>query len=128
MPQTPQFLDVSQYRGVTIAQLLEERLLEPPTIADTSTALRALVDNQGTPLILLDFSRVTRFSSAALGMVVELHQHVRNRGGHLCLANITPQIGEVFRITRLDEVLNMAASNPEGVALLKRLAEADSRP
>jgi anti-sigma B factor antagonist len=122
MSQTPQHLTVSEHKGVTVVQLLEQRVLEPGTIAEISSALREVADRLRRPLVLLDFTRVTRFSSAALGMVVELHQHLRNRNGHLCLANVSAQIAEVFRITRLDQVLNIQPTSAEAVAALQSLS------
>lgn len=122
MLQTSQFLGISKYKGVTIVQFLEQYILETETISEITQTLRALTDQVKRPLVLLDFAKVSRFGSVGLGMVVWLHQELRNHDGHLCLANIAPQIMDGFRITRLERILNIAQTTVDGVNLLNALA------
>jgi anti-anti-sigma factor len=49
----------------------------------------------------VDLARVTYLTSAALEEFLALHRRVRACGGQLTVENVTPQVYEVFEITRL---------------------------
>jgi len=57
----------------------------------------------GLAHILLNFSNVEYLSSAALGKLITLNKKLGQAGGKLILCNISPEILEVFEITKLDK-------------------------
>ena len=58
--------------------------------------------------LLLDFSDVAFISSKVLGQVITLDKVVKASGGRLKLCNVRPEIYELFRLTRLDRVFEIA--------------------
>ena len=58
-------------------------------------------------------------SSSALGMLITLHKRIRERGGELRLCGIQPAILEVFVITRLNEIFQIAPTREQAVQSLK---------
>src|SRR4051794_4767537 len=54
---------------------------------------------------LLDFSKVERISSEDLGTLVGLHRRVREAAGRLTLFNLSPDVYDVFLVTRLHTLL-----------------------
>jgi anti-anti-sigma factor len=57
--------------------------------------------------LVLDFSDVHYLSSAALGKLINLKRKVATVRGKLRLRGIHPDLLEIFRITRLDQVLEI---------------------
>jgi anti-sigma B factor antagonist len=54
--------------------------------------------------------------SAGMGVVVNYHVHCQNKGGKLIAVGVTPRIMELFKITRVDAVIRMAATVEEAEA------------
>jgi anti-sigma B factor antagonist len=50
---------------------------------------------------------VEHLSSAALGVLITLNKQVSDSKGKLKLSDITPQIYEVFKITRLNKLFDI---------------------
>jgi anti-anti-sigma factor len=72
---------------------------------------------KATPLTILDLTEVPYMDSAGMGVVVNFHVHCQNQGGKLIAVGVSPRIMEVFKITRVDSVIAMAATVEEAEAL-----------
>lgn len=66
--------------------------------------------------LLLDFSRVEFMSSAMIGQIMKLNTQCKKDKIQLKLCNICPNIMEIFKITRLNKVLEI---HPDGVKALE---------
>jgi anti-sigma B factor antagonist len=100
-------LNVRKQDDIRIVQFEDRKILEELTINTIGERLSELADADSTPKILLDFRKVEHLSSAALGMLITLNKQIAERKGRLVLANIHPQIFEVFKITRLNKLFNI---------------------
>lgn len=69
--------------------------------------------------VLLHFGRVTFMSSAALGMLIRLKKKCKEFDIALKLCNISPDIGEVFKITGLDKVFDIHADAADAMESFK---------
>jgi len=81
--------------------------LDEETITSVRDALDALVDETGQSRLLLDFANVNYVSSMALATLVMLHKKLHANGRLLTIHNLTPQVHEVFKVTRLDKFLHL---------------------
>ena len=116
--QSPR-LNVTTAEGVTVVELTHRKILDEINISQIGEQLNAMVDAAETPKLVLDFSNVSHMSSSALGMLITVHKHVREKEGDLRLCNIQPSIYEVFVITRLNEIFEISKSREEAVESLK---------
>ena len=107
MTQPRANITTRQQDGVTVVQLQDRKILEEMVINNIGESLAHLMENQTRPQLLLDFTNVEHLSSAALGMLITLHKQLADKRGQLVLANIHPQIFEVFKITRLNKLFNI---------------------
>lgn len=57
--------------------------------------------------LILDLSDVHFIASAALGRLVGLKNRVHSVGGRFTIRQVSPELMEIFRITRLDHIFNM---------------------
>ncbi|UCE60700.1 MAG: STAS domain-containing protein [Phycisphaerales bacterium] len=107
MAEDAPHLSVSEFNGVKVVEFADRKILEELSIDEIGEELGKLVDDAGDVKVLLDFRNVEHLSSAALGMLIKLNKKIGDRGGKLKLSEITPQIYEVFKITRLNKLFEI---------------------
>src|SRR5262245_32393820 len=66
--------------------------------------------DSGISVIVLDLSKVHLMPSLALGLLVQIANKCKARQQKLKLAGVQQQLRQVFAITRLDRVLELAPS------------------
>lgn len=93
--------------GARVVEFADRRILEEPCISEIGEELTKLVQDGPKPRLLLSFKNVEHLSSAALGMLITLSKQVDEHQGKLRLSDITPQIYEVFKITRLNKLFEI---------------------
>lgn len=104
-------------KGVTVARICAEAILNESQVRAFGQALLALADLPGRRVIL-NFLGVQHLTSLALGELIRLHKRLAESGGELCLADIDPRIYELFSITRLDRLFRIFDREEEAVAVL----------
>ena len=107
---------VSHEGDITVVELTDRKILDEVNISQIGDRLRDLVAQADKPRLVLDFVGVSHMSSSALGMLITIHKHVKEKAGELRLCNIQPTIYEVFVITRLNEIFNICQSREEAVS------------
>src|SRR3990172_5222233 len=100
-------VSVKNSSGVNIVEFADRKILEELSIAEIGEELSRVVAGMKDVKLLLSFKNVEHLSSAALGMLITLHKVVGERKGRLKLSDITPQIYEVFKITRLNRLFSI---------------------
>ena len=81
---------------------------------------------RGEKRFLIDFAHTGYIDSSGLGVLVSLSKKIRERGGELRLANLDGDLRALFRLTRLDTLLEMADGDDDGLA--ERPASLGPRP
>lgn len=115
MASTDSRLRVRRQDDVTHVEFIDRNILDEANIQLIGEEIAGLVEAQPKPKLLINFTNVDHLSSAALGTLITINNKVRNRGGQLRLANIDPQIYEVFVITRLNKIFNIHESADDAV-------------
>ncbi|HEY7116057.1 MAG TPA: STAS domain-containing protein [Tepidisphaeraceae bacterium] len=116
MPDAPERLKVTDHKDVKVIDFIESKILDEANIADIGQQLTALVEAKDRPKLLLDFHNVDHLSSAALGMLINVNNRVKQQSGQLRLSNIRPQIMEVFEITKLNKLFKILPTRAEALA------------
>ena len=116
MPEQSPPVSIIEDKNVRIVEFTNNRILDEANIAEIGATLNSLIDEVDQPRLLLDFTSVDHLSSAALGMLINANNRIKQRNGQLRLANIKPQIFEVFRITKLDRLFKIHNDRPEALA------------
>ena len=94
--------------GVTVVSFIDTKIVTEENIQEVGDQLYQLVDVEGKRQLLLNFGNVQYLSSAALGKLINLKKKVGAVKGKLKLCCIHPDLLEVFRITRLDQVFEIS--------------------
>jgi anti-sigma B factor antagonist len=116
MSETSTPINVTEQKDIRIVEFRDQKILDEANIAEIGQTLTGLIDAHEYPKILLDFSNVDHLSSAALGMLINANNRIRARNGQLRLANIKPQIFEVFVITKLNKLFRIMGTREEALA------------
>ena len=106
-PSSPSRLRVKQQKDVTQVEFIDRNILDESNIQQIGEEIGELVEAAPSPRLLISFSNVDHLSSAALGTMITINNKIKVKKGQLRLANIDPQIFEVFKITKLDKIFQI---------------------
>jgi anti-anti-sigma factor len=107
------FLMVQAYEGNVLAKVMKERLLDLATITALADALNALLDRYPRISLVVDLSDVGYLSSAMLARLVAINKKVRQFKGRMALTSVKPDILQLFKVTKLDQLFDFAADAQE---------------
>ncbi|WP_164100989.1 STAS domain-containing protein [Candidatus Laterigemmans baculatus] len=110
-------LVVVDKEDISVVRFVDRKIIDASEIEQLGAELLSLVDIQQRKRLLLNFEGVEFLSSAALNKLITLHTRVKRAGGTVRICNLHPQIREVFAITRLDRMFEIASSESAGLAM-----------
>ncbi len=106
---------ITDVDGVTQVEFVDRNILDEANIQAIADEIHGALDRSENPKLLLNFANVDHLSSAALGALITINSKVKDRSGSLRLANIDPQIYEVFLITRLNKLFEIHETAEEAL-------------
>ncbi len=109
-------LRVLDHDGVTRIEFLDRNILDEANIQQIGEEITRIVSDRSEPKVLISFENVDHLSSAALGTLITINNKIRSKDGQLRLANIDPQIYEVFVITKLNKLFQIHDSTEQALA------------
>jgi len=98
-----------------IVEFVDRNILDEANIQAIGDEIKQLVEPESKPKLLISFANVDHLSSAALGTLITINNMVRGKGGQMRLADIDPQIYEVFVITRLNKLFTIHETSAEAM-------------
>ena len=112
-------LMVQRKEEVTIVEFMDWNIIDEAAIQQIGEQINQLVEQSAYPKLLISFENVDHLSSAALGTLITVNNQIRRKDGQLRLANIDPQIQEVFVITKLNKLFQIHDSTDGALASFK---------
>ena len=119
MPRADSRLRITTQDGITRIEFVDRNILDEANIQQIGEEISELIEADPRPRLLISFANVDHLSSAALGTLITIHNRVKGRAGQLRLANIDPQILEVFVITKLNTLFEIHDTTDSAVASFK---------
>jgi anti-sigma B factor antagonist len=116
MPEQNPPVALTRQKDIRIVEFTNSKIIDEMNIAEIGQTLTSIIDEPGPPKLLLDFGLVDHLSSAALGMLINANGRIKSKNGQLRLANIKPQIYEVFKITQLNKLFHIHPTRQEALA------------
>ena len=113
---TPPVAVTTSNNDVSIVEFTDRKILDETNIAEIGARVNELIDQSLRPRLLLDFGNVDHLSSAALGMLINANNRIREKNGELRLCDIKRQILEVFAITKLDKLFRIYPTREAALA------------
>ena len=109
-------LRIADQDGITRIEFVDRNILDEANIQQIGDEISMLIDSQESPKLLISFENVDHLSSAALGTLITINNKIRGKSGQLRLANIDPQIYEVFVITKLNKLFEIHEGAEQAIA------------
>ena len=115
MEQPSSHLRIKRTDGIAMVEFADRKILEELSIQEIGDELAQLVEAEPGIKLLLNFRNVDHLSSAALGMLITLNRKVQEHSGMLKLSDISRQIFEVFKITKLNRVFDIHETSEQAI-------------
>jgi anti-anti-sigma factor len=87
--------------SVVVARLTETDIRGDTLADELRDELLSLYLGSGATHLVIDFGAVAYLSSAGFRPLLRLNRQVRENGGRLVLCNFSPEVEEIFAVTRL---------------------------
>jgi len=113
MPQPG--LVITDVNDVTVVNFRDSSVLDSAAVDNIAKQLYELVDAQAKRKLVLDFTDVNFLSSQMIGVMVALHKKSCNIKGRFVICGLKPRLFEVFKITRLDKILDFAKDERQAI-------------
>ncbi|MDZ4656272.1 MAG: STAS domain-containing protein [Bythopirellula sp.] len=93
--------------GILTIRITDDRLVDPALLTRVFDDINAALGKSEEDRVVVDFSPVQFMASSALGKLVQLNKKATEFKVKLKFCGITPQIYEVFKITKLHKVFDI---------------------
>ncbi len=108
-------ITVEMLESATVVRFRNSKVIDELVVRQVGDELLSLVADDGPSSLILNFSDVELFSSAALGHLIKLDRKTKAANVKLVLCEISDSIGEVFSLTKLDQVFQIASNQAEAI-------------
>jgi anti-anti-sigma factor len=92
------------------------RLIGPVTLRNLFGLQQQLRGSASPSLTILDLSGVPYMDSAGMGAIINHYVHCQNKGVLLIVAGVNSRVMELFKMTKVDTVISLAATVEEAEA------------
>ncbi len=123
MTEAGDIVHISQRDGVTLVRLRAGAVRTEAEVEALGRGLLSVAEVPGQRVVL-SFLGVKHLTSLVLGQLVQVQKRLAESGGEIRLADIAPQIHEVFTITHLDRLFKIYEREDEALAAFAEDAEA----
>lgn len=106
-----------ELNNVTVVKM-EGNMLGGPEASELNSALHKLLDAKKKNIIV-DLGDVTLMNSSGLGLIIGAVTTMRNAGGNLKIAAATEKVTQVFKITKVSNVIELYDSVKSAVESFK---------
>lgn len=120
MADTYQHLRVNDLTKAVVIEFADRKILEELSIVEIGNELSQMAAAYPGRVLIISFGNVDHLSSATLGLLIKLREQVAKNNGHLILADIRPQIYEVFKITKLNRLFDISDTVGEALDRVTR--------
>jgi len=107
---------IEEHGPAAVVTFSDLRILDTPAIREIREEFRTLVEDLGVRQIVVDFDGVEALSSSAVGVLVELRERLRTRGGEVKLTGLSRDIAHLVALTRLDVLFDIHPNRQQALA------------
>ncbi len=119
MSNSTSVLSISDEAGVKKITFMQKSIIDEVVIHQIGKEIVAVIDGAAQPKVLISFNGVDHLSSAALGVLITCHNRVRVKNGQLYLSDISKPIFEIFKITKLNKMFQIADTSESAMKNFK---------
>ncbi len=105
---------------VTVIYFNENKILDEAKIQQIHSELNEKLGDVRAGKLLLNFANVTFMSSAMIGKIILLNKKCKGADIKFKLCNISDNVMEVFKLMRLNKVLDIQADEEKALASFEK--------
>jgi len=115
MAQEKDLLVVHEQGKIRVVEFMHTQLFGLLVIDKMKEMIDEVISKLIKPKIVLDFAMVDHVGVDAFGMLLYLHNRIKQNNGQLRLVNIKPKILEAFEITKLNRSFRIESDREAGL-------------
>ena len=100
---------------VIVLDFEETKILDQETVDSIGSELQGIAQSTDTRKIVVDMNRVELMTSTMIGQFVSFNKKCEEREIAVHFCNLTSQIQELFRITKLDSVFTISENREKAM-------------
>lgn len=113
-------LTVKNSQGVAVVSFAVASVRDAQDTRRLEEELGALVDDQGFTHVAVNFASLRFMSSSVISVLVRFRAKIKAAGGDIAICNLSPDILQALKITRVGELLNIRKSEEHAVTFLAK--------
>lgn len=102
-------------QDVMILDFQETKILDQQTVDDIGNELQNIAQTTELKKIIVDMNRIELMTSTMIGQFVSFNKHCEERKIEVHFCNLTSQIQELFKITKLDSVFKVTENREKAI-------------
>lgn len=111
-------IELNNVDEVAVVQFTDEKVMDPARIEQLGKELMQLTETDDNDKVVINFSNVKFFSSAAINKLIVLEKRMRARGGQIMLSNLRPEVRDLFNLTNLDDLFRIEDEQTDAIKTL----------
>jgi len=113
---------VHPFKDYSVVEFRTPSLMDPIILEEIGKELYRLVDEEDRRKLILDFEKVQYLSSQAIGIILTLNKKLAPlKYSKLVLCGVGPKLMDLLKITRLDRILTIKATQHEAVKVFEQV-------
>ena len=113
---TTDLYHLSRSGSVNVVDLTLPHTLDIHEFDRLNESILTLVRGEPEGQWVLDLSRLSYMGSAALGLMVNLRQQIKQSGGRLVLCGLSPQLMHIFKTCCIERLFRIAKTREDAIA------------
>jgi len=105
--------------GVHVIAFERANVLDAYEIQRLGDDIYQFIKTLDAPRVVVDLARVQHLSSSAIGMLIAIKTVVEKRDGKVAIANVSRDIMEVFKLTKLHKLIKIHDDTGKAVSSLR---------
>jgi anti-sigma B factor antagonist len=97
-------VEITSVRNAAVVAFKTASISNVEEIATASKRIKEFVEEKHPKEVVVDFEGVKFFSSAVLGLLLDIRAKLKTYDGEVVISAINPQLYRVFKITHLDKI------------------------
>jgi anti-sigma B factor antagonist len=97
-------VEITSDRNAAVVAFKTASISNMEEIASASKQIKEFIEDKRPKEVVVDFKGVKFFSSAVLGLLLDIRAKLKTYDGEVVISAINPQLYRVFKITHLDRI------------------------
>lgn len=110
------YLEFEKQNEILITTLIGE--LDHSSAEEVRIRIDDRISRDDISKVILNFSKVTFMDSSGIGAVVGRYKKVKNKGGHLCIAETSKNVDRIFELAGLYKLIDKYNTVDEAVSCI----------